>query len=122
MSRLLVSLLALLILNGSIETCNLAPQKWNGEDYLEDLSYNDIESFYEFFTECVLELEDFVPEQDDNDEERTVKVMKEWIVTSIWEFPVFFTCLTHTFFHYRSIMPEDVDQELFAPPDAVHFS
>lgn len=81
--KLLLTVLAFIILNGSTEIANSAPQKWNGNSYTEDLSYNDIESMYELMTECLLELEDCVPESDDHDDEQKTKLKKDWTVTQI---------------------------------------
>ena len=60
-------LLALLILNGSLDTPDIKDSMyWDGSDYTEDASYNEMESFYELFTEGLLEWEDFVPEHDED--------------------------------------------------------
>jgi len=83
-ARLLTALLALLILNTSIDTPDPSDTiVWNGEDYVEDLSYNDIESFYELVTEEFLDLEDFVPEHDDDsgDTDKTGKTLSYWLAT-----------------------------------------
>jgi hypothetical protein len=74
--------LALLILNGSIDTRDLHTATfWNGSDYVEDLSFNDVESMYELVTECLLDMEDFVPEHDDDsgDTDKTSKTITHWI-------------------------------------------
>jgi hypothetical protein len=54
--------LAIYLLNFSIDGKDFYP------DYLpEDLEYNDIESFYEFFLEVVLGIENAVAENDEQD-------------------------------------------------------
>ena len=54
--------LALLLFNISIDTPDLY-----GDQVKEDLSYNDIESVSELFFEIVLGLENFIPENEDDD-------------------------------------------------------
>lgn len=81
LSKILVSILAILTLNCSIEMPH--PERyteWDGDSYVEDLSYNDIESIYELVTECWLDMEDHVPEQndDDNDDVKPVNTLS-WI-------------------------------------------
>ncbi|RYD55320.1 MAG: hypothetical protein EOP56_16460 [Sphingobacteriales bacterium] len=80
--RTLVAILALLILNGSVDTIDpISSIYWNGEDYVEDKDYNDVESIYELVTEEMLDLEDFVPEHDNDagDVEKQVKTTTHWI-------------------------------------------
>ena len=80
LSKALVALIALLVLNCSVDTAyDPVAMKWNGEEYTEDMSFNDIESIYELVTECWMELEDFVPEQDDRDGYELGKTVKDWI-------------------------------------------
>jgi hypothetical protein len=43
----------------------------------EDLSYNDIESVSEFFIEIVLGIEDFVPENNDDDSDERTSFLKK---------------------------------------------
>lgn len=81
LSKILVSVLAILTLNCSVEMQH--PEqflRWDGQDYVEDLSFNDIESIYELVTECWLDMEDHVPEQndDDNDEVNPLNTLS-WI-------------------------------------------
>lgn len=84
LSRALVALIALLVLNCSVDTAyDPVPMKWNGEEYTEDLSFNDIESVYELVAECLLDMDDdFVPEQDDNDGYEIGKTLKDWTCTT----------------------------------------
>lgn len=61
-NKVISLLLALYLLNFSIDSKDLQP------DYLpEDRAYNDIESFYEFFLEIILDIEDAVAENDEQD-------------------------------------------------------
>lgn len=57
-------LLALYILNFSIDSPDSAP-----DHIAEDLSLNDIESFYEFFLEDIIGIENAVEEHDERDHE-----------------------------------------------------
>jgi hypothetical protein len=83
LSNALVSLIALMVLNFSVDTAfDPVPVKWNGTEYTEDPNFNDIESIYELVTECWLDMDDdFVPEQDDDDGYETGKTLKEWVCT-----------------------------------------
>jgi hypothetical protein len=76
LSRMLCGLVALLVLNSSIDT-PAASDVMTLDDgwYVEDMSYNDMESFFELFTEGLLDLEDFVAEHD-NDADDTEKQSK----------------------------------------------
>ncbi len=85
LSKILVSIVALLTLNCSIEVAHPTSAKnWNGEDFVEDLTYNDIESIYELVTECWMDVEDHVPEtnDDDSDELKPVKD-NSWLVNYV---------------------------------------
>jgi hypothetical protein len=76
LSRLLCGLVALLVLNSSIDSPATSDvMTWDDGAYTEDLAYNDMESFFELFTEGLLDLEDFVPEHD-NDADDTEKQSK----------------------------------------------
>lgn len=91
LSKILVSILAILTLNCSVEMPH--PEqflRWDGQDYVEDLSFNDIESIYELVTECWLDMEDHVPEQndDDNDEVKPVNTLS-WIAISPYVFALY---------------------------------
>lgn len=92
-AKLLCGLIALLILNSSIDTpSNSDIMVWDGADFTEDLSYNDIESIYELLTEEILDLEDFVAEHD-NDADDTEKNSKGpqqllAILTEVYQLPV----------------------------------
>lgn len=91
LQKMIVALLALLVLNGSIDTKDLrSATEWNGSDYVEDLSFNDVESMYELVTECLLDMEDFVPEHDDDsgDTDQTFKTATHWIAGSHIAFAV----------------------------------
>lgn len=82
LARLITAVLALLILNTSIDTPDPSDTfRWNGEDYIEDLSYNDIESFYELVTEEVLDMENEVPEHDEDsgDTDKQGKTLQYWL-------------------------------------------
>lgn len=57
-------LLALHILNFSIDSQDAAP-----DHIAEDLTLNDIESFYEFFLEDIIGIENAVEERDERDQE-----------------------------------------------------
>ncbi len=75
-SKLLCVLLALLVMNSSIDGPAASDKmRWNGDDYTEDLSFNEIETFYELITEEIMDLENFVPEHD-NDADDTEKQNK----------------------------------------------
>lgn len=80
LSKALVGLIALLALNYSVDTAyDPVPLKWNGHEYAEDLTFNDIESIYELVTECWMEMEDdFVPEDEDSDGYEISKTLKDW--------------------------------------------
>jgi hypothetical protein len=86
-SRLLVVLLALLILNGSVDPADpVSAVYWNGDDYVEDVTDNDIESLYELVTEQVLDLDDFVPEHDNDagDTDKNMKAAYDWLHLSYY--------------------------------------
>lgn len=79
LSKIIVGIIAILVLNCSIE----APypqieKKWDGKDYVEDLSYNDIESIYELVTECWMDMDNHVPEDNDDDDNEDTKVEKDY--------------------------------------------
>lgn len=80
LSKALVALIALLVLNYSVDTAyDSVPVKWNGQEYAEDLTFNDIESIYELVTECWMDMDDdFVPEHDDDDGYEISKTLKDW--------------------------------------------
>ncbi len=80
LSKALVTLIALLVLNYSVDTAyDPVPMKLNGHAYAEDLTFNDIESIYELVTECWMDMDDdFVPEQDDEDGYEINKTLKDW--------------------------------------------
>jgi|GEM_PF-2056715 hypothetical protein len=76
LSRLLCGMVALLVLNSSIDTPAASDvMTWDDGAYIENLAYNDMESFFELFTEGLLDLEDFVSEHD-NDADDTEKQSK----------------------------------------------
>lgn len=86
LGRMLIALLALLILNTSIDTPDPADTfRWDGEDYVEDLSYNDIESFYELVTEEMLDMDNQVPEHDEDsgDTDKQGKTLQYWITNEL---------------------------------------
>lgn len=86
-SKALVALIALLVLNCSVDTAyDPVAMTWDGEEYVEDMSFNDIESIYELVTECWMDLEDFVPEQDDQDGYELGKTIKDWIAAPYLNF------------------------------------
>jgi hypothetical protein len=60
--RVISLLLAIYLLNFSIDTRDANP-----DHIAEDLSFNDIESMYEFFAEEILGIENAVAEHDEND-------------------------------------------------------
>jgi hypothetical protein len=62
--RVFSLLLALYLLNFSIDSRDAKP-----DQIPEDLSFNDIESIYEFVLETVLGLENAVAEQDEHDQD-----------------------------------------------------
>jgi hypothetical protein len=62
--RIFSLFLALYILNFSIDSRDARP-----DHFAEDLSYNDLESFYELLLEDVLGLENAVAEQDERDQD-----------------------------------------------------
>jgi hypothetical protein len=62
LNRIIALLLALYILNFSIDSPDAHP-----DNIAEDLAFNDIESFYEFILEDILGLEDAVAERDEHD-------------------------------------------------------
>lgn len=65
-------LLTFLFFNYSIDIPDSESEK-----YKEDLSYNDIESFTEFFIEKILDYENAVPESDDDDsDDFSLKIKK----------------------------------------------
>lgn len=84
LNKILVSILALLILNCSVEMPHPSIHTyWDGEDYVEDLSFNDIESIYELVTECWMGLKDHVPEAEDEDsDEIKTGGLFDWIINN----------------------------------------
>jgi hypothetical protein len=64
LKRLFSLFLALYILNFSIDSPDAAP-----DHISEDLSFNDIESFYEFFLEDIVGIENAVAEHDERDQD-----------------------------------------------------
>lgn len=117
--KLLLTVLAFIILNGSTEIANSAPQKWNGDTYTEDLSYNDIESMYELMTECLLDLENCVPESDDHDDEQKTKLKKDWTVTQITVPLATFLPNIPCFPNYDTGLVHHAHELLCPPPDKV---
>lgn len=118
-SKALVGLIALLVLNCSVDTAyDPVAMKWNGDEYVEDMSFNDIESIYELVTECWLDMEDFVPENDDRDGYELGKTFKDWIAIPYPHFSLQHNIYTrhyvpHTITTYPSIFGE-IDRP---PPD-----
>ncbi len=117
LSKLLVSLIALLILNYSVDTPDpLAYTLPNGK---ENLSKNDIESVYEYVTECMMDLDDFVPETDDGDETKVSKKAFDWLVTNLFiELPhnTHYTCNTFAD-AYIGVFPAVSVGSVDPPPD-----
>jgi len=64
LKRFLSLLLAIHILNFSIDSQDAAP-----DHIAEDLSLNDIESFYEFFLEDIVGIQNAVEERDERDQD-----------------------------------------------------
>jgi len=62
LKRLFSLFLALYILNFSIDSPDAAP-----DHIAEDLSFNDVESFYEFFLEDIAGIKNAVAERDERD-------------------------------------------------------
>jgi hypothetical protein len=121
-SKVLCGIVALLILNSSIDgpaTSDI--MRWDGNDYTEDLSYNEIETFYELITEGIMDMEDFVPEHDNDadDTEKQSKTPQQLIAIM----PVIFQLPVRTYTMQR--YPERIDGLLAGieenhtpPPDA----
>lgn len=82
LSKILLSVIALLVLNCSIEVQHPESDlQWDGTEFADDLSYNDIESVYELVGECWLGIEDLVPEtNDDNSDEVKTGKNITWII------------------------------------------
>lgn len=95
LSRFFCGLVALTILNISVDAPDMQPQ------YVpEDLSYNEVESLVEFVLEDVLGMENAIPEQDDNDDVNPLKLDKQFVL----------------FFEYETVL-EDMPhiQNIFGP-------
>lgn len=122
LGKIFVSILAILTLNCSVEMPH--PDRflrWDGKDYVEDLSFNDIESIYELVTECWLDMKDHVPEQNDEDNDEVKPVNNiNWIAIS----PYVFTLYDHKV--GKQSYPPYIDHYHFAynrkdspPPDGL---
>ncbi len=70
--RILWFVMALIILNCSVDTPDPQPQ-----DVAEDLSYNDMESIAEIILEKVFNINDAIPEQDDDDDGGATDLKKD---------------------------------------------
>ena len=71
--RCLWGFLALWIFN-----CSIDVPDYFCDEIPEDLSFNDIESVYEFFLEVVFEIDNAVPEHDEDDSEDGSNVSKKF--------------------------------------------
>lgn len=117
LSRFLCGMVALIILNISVD----APD-WQPNHVPEDLSYNDIESIVEWALEDVLQINNAIPEHDDADDHSPHKVEKlielfflpptALICVLEWEVPM----TAHNFYH-TILLPQSATDELLQPPE-----
>ena len=121
-SHTLVCMLALLILNYSAdfkEPINYAPLKHKAAIIPE---FNEIESIYELVTECWMNIENHVPEQDneDNDTNSTTlsknegKILYISITTPFTPVPI--QLYNTVYIPYTSSIPASVCSDTTSPP------
>lgn len=119
LTRFLCGLVAVVILNLSVD----APDLYDNA-VPEDLSYNDVESVIEWALEDVLNIENAIPEHDDDDQNNPLKVEKHFelfneplhaaLVHLLVESP--FKPLRN--FVDPAFHPQSISDELVEPPDA----
>lgn len=121
-SHTLVCMLALLILNYSAdfkEPVNYVPSKQKAAIMPE---FNEIESIYELVTECWMDIENHVPEQnnDDNDTDGTTLSKNEgkilFVSTAIPFMHVLIQLYNTVYIPYRSSIPASVCSDTISPP------
>ncbi len=74
--RLLLSLVALFVLNASANFSEVH------ESYCSEHQYDEVESLFELVTEHLLDLDTPVPEGEDTEDDGKYKSMKEWVSIS----------------------------------------
>lgn len=115
LNRIISLLLAIYILNFSIDSRDANP-----DAIAEDLSFNDIESFYEFVLEDVFGIENAVDEYDERDEEDGGSVVfKKTYITSSFEgivYPIKIADEPQKFSPYYQSAFASTTIEIDAPP------
>ena len=118
LSKWLVGIIALLVLNCSVDTpFDPVSMEWNGSEYVEAADFNDIESLYELVAECCLDMnDDFVPENDDDDGFEIGKTLKDWTCRELPPFRYFTTSPSVDYAEYAGSSFLSVIREVTAPP------
>lgn len=121
-SNTMVCVLALLILNYSAdfkEPLNYAPSKHKAAIIPE---FNEIESIYELVTECWMDIENHVPEQDndDNDTDGTSLSKNDgkilFVTVTIPFIPAPLQHYNTVYIPYSSSIPASVYNDTISPP------
>ena len=117
LSKALVAIIALLVLNCSVDTAyDPVAMKWDGKEYSEDATFNDIESIYELVTECWMDMDDFVPEQEEEDGYELGKTFKDWVAQPMVEYSLLKNTFTQNYPPHNTSIYLSISEEVNIPP------